>query len=75
VHLVDDDCQESGKQGARIGTLADHHDLERLRRSHQHMGRRLAESLLARVGDVAVPLENLQPYHPRIGLEPRFLVV
>ena len=75
VHLVDDDGGEAFEDGARVGAGADHHDLERLGRGHQNVRRRLAEALLARVAHVAVPLEDLEPDHPRVRLKPLLLVV
>ena len=47
VHLVDDHGSHAPEQGVRIRARAHEHDLERLRRRHQHMGGLLAKALLA----------------------------
>src|SRR5580704_4180115 len=74
VHLVDYHCRQIPEQRGGVGPGADHHHLERLGRDHQHMRRRRAESLLLRVADVAMPLEDLEPNHPGVALE-RFLLI
>jgi hypothetical protein len=49
VDLVDHHRLQPGQERARVGPLADHHDLQRLRRGHQHVAGELPERLLARV--------------------------
>lgn len=75
VDLVDHHGLQPGQERPRVGALADHHDLERLRRGHQHVAGGGTKRPLARVRDIAVPLERRQPHHPRVAADPLLLVV
>jgi hypothetical protein len=75
VDLIDHDHPQIPKQPRRVDRLRDQHDLERLRRGHQQLGR-LAQELPPLVaGRVAVPHEAPQPDHLRVLIQPLGLVV
>jgi hypothetical protein len=75
VDLVDDDDPQIGEQPGRVDRLRHQHDLERLGRGHQQLGRLAQEGATLVAGGVPVPDEAAEPDHLRVAVEALGLVV
>ncbi len=75
VDLVDDDGADAAQERSGIDAGRDHHDLERLGRRQQDVGRFGQHPRSHRPPDVAVPQPSGATHHLRVGLQPGMQVV
>ena len=69
VQLVDDDGPEITEEHARLGSARDEHDLDRLRRGEQHIGRFPQDGLSPGGAHVSVPSVDAASDQGAVGPE------